>query len=760
MATKLYLGACWILVFALCGMVSAQPAPIVPPPADAPKPMAAGLVYTLDQFGKVDTAAAAQAAFEVASKQLIAAGGGVIVIPAHTVAGWTPKNTTQEEWRSPAPPAPSNKTWGVGPGVTVVDCRGGTINIITPQATGMKMTRLLDLLDGQSLPHWNYNPMLTMENTIAHGSTSYRDWLQEEVKAGKAQRFYVPTIRGVFPGMFVNAQDYSTVQRLYVQSLGYDAEKKMWFFIADTDADVAKGAMLHNKNHANVIRMDTYSHNENQTFDLMLWRHNYSQGDNYLFDARFKYMGDVHSTAGDENGVIYAGFIEPEYDSFTGKVATWNAATGELTYTGGDASANTLGSGRPIINNNPKKAITAGTVNIVRPGDWTLTANRPVVDPVYRGKTYPTTVGKDRLGNTVLQVGGLIEFSADAPITKDVIGKYFAVDVPDEVEPKSKRRRWYLIADVTVNGDGTKTIKIIRHWWGAKQASSPTLYNPENYSSDGHIKPLKYIIAPGVNAVDVSEGLPKLTNKNLIRLSPLPLAGTAFDFEVGDPIEQAIGPDPFHPIPFRSWTWDSVPGIFPAPVFDIRGYGVQRGSVLNVAGGSSSIEAQIKNAMTHGPQYNMLINFEATSNDAIVFDADVVNAALFFRQPNERAQPIRWAYEKGVKEAELTVSPKDGAMKIEATSVAIPSGVTKIGGISGGDTKANNLRGVNVAVKAGAKELAVKFAKPESDANYSVFVEPAWMTMHVVTERTPEGFTVKFSEAPGADAAVQWLLVR
>ena len=37
------------------------------------------------------------------------------------------------------------------------------------------------------------------------------------------------------------------------------------------DAGIQKGTVLHNKNHANILKLDTHSHNENQTFDLMLW---------------------------------------------------------------------------------------------------------------------------------------------------------------------------------------------------------------------------------------------------------------------------------------------------------------------------------------------------------------------------------------------------------------------------------------------------------------------------------------------------------
>ena len=38
---------------------------------------------------------------------------------------------------------------------------------------------------------------------------------------------------------------------------------------------------------------------------------------------------------------------------------------------------------------------------------------------------------------------------------------------------------------ITNDADGTKDIRIVRHWWGAKSAGSLTLYKPDNYSWDG-----------------------------------------------------------------------------------------------------------------------------------------------------------------------------------------------------------------------------------------------------------------------------------
>ncbi|MCX5661624.1 MAG: hypothetical protein NTW19_18255 [Planctomycetota bacterium] len=751
-------------------------------------PVGAGGTYSLDQFGSVGDGKAAQAAFDAAEKHIIAAGGGVLMIPIETDWNWKPKNTGQRELRTPLPPAPT-KGWREGVGMTVVDLRGNHPTVYPSGITGMTVRRVLDLRDGDSLPHWNYNPMLDLQNVVAFGSTSYHDWIQNDTEGGPDTKLQVATIRGLFPGMFITANAWSSIQRLCVKSLGYDKADHCWYIVADTTGPIKKGTILSNKNHVNVVKMETFSHNENQTFDLCLWRHNYSQGDNYLIDARFKYTGDVHSTAGDENGVIFAGFVEGHVDAFGGKVESWDPQTGELRFTAG-GKADTLGSGRPIININPSKSITAGNAWIVAPASYTDDSKESPENAVFQGKSYPTRVVPNKLGNTSLRVGGLIRLSKEAPVTADCVGRYFAVNQDDEFPKNSKVRRWYLIDSVVVNADGTKDIRIIRHWWGAKSAGSPTLYNPDNYSHEGHEVALKYIIAPGANAYDVSDALPNVGKGNMLKLAPTPFTGTDVDFAKGDPVEQAIGSDPFHPQIMRSWTWDKVPSMFPACYLDLANFGdVQRHTVMRARGGSGDIAVDAKTWWNHTTTFDRILDFQGTSQNAIVFDADVANAALQFKQPHGRAQPVVWQYgmippvdpnaatapavdadgkpvkpEKPkllpAKITSLTVSPDSGVMTLDAPAVAVPGGITKAGGLSGGEKPASNLRGINVAVKAGSKELAVKFAKPELDAEYAVFVELTWPTVRTIVTQTAEGFTVKFEAAPPADAKLHWMIVR
>ena len=722
-------------------------------------PVGTGPIYSLEQFGAISNAAVAEATFQKASSDIIAGGGGILLIPVNTPASWVPKNNTQHEFRSPAPPA-SAKNWHPGLGITVVDARGRRPVVQPPQVTGLEINRVLNLAPGESLPSWDMDPVIELKNTILRGSTSYHDWLQADVKAGADRRFYVATIRGIFPGEFLNTiYNRAGVDRLYVKSIGYDKEKKMWYLVADTPIDVQKGAILSNKNHVNSIKMDTYSHNENQTFDVWVERHNYSQGDNYIFDARNMYMGDAHSTAGDENNVLYAAFVNSDSSIFRGEVEKWDAATDELVFKHGPTGG-TLGTGRPIINLNPAKWVTNGTVNIVRPASY-IEYNKPLDNPTYHGQTYPTAVVPNKIGMGSLHMGGLIRFSADAPVTDEVVGRYFAVDEPDEYVAQTKDvRRWYLIDSVTKNADGTKDMQIIRHWWGAKSAGSPTLYKPESYSWDGHEKPLRYIIAPGANAYDVADGVnnPKRT----IRLAPTSFTGTPADFAAADPVEQAMGPDPFKPIPFRSWMWDAVPGAFPSTVFDIANAGVMRDSVLYLHWGSTDIEKEKATRYDRNPMWDKYLNFEATCNTGIKFAADTGNAAILFTQPFHE-QLLKWNYDittnRPPKVASLTVSRDTGEFSFDGGNLRV-NGSVAANGLSGDKTPARNLRGKDIVVEAGKTTVTITFANVEMDASYAVFVEQSWLGNRAITKKDATGFTIQFEKPAPADAKLDWMIVR
>ena len=147
--------------------------------------------------------------------------------------------------------------------------------------------------------------------------------------------------------------------------------------------------------------------------------------------------------------------------------------------------------------------------------------------------------------------------------------------------------------------------------------------------------------------------------------------------------------------------------------------------------------------------------------NGIVFGGDVAGAAVLLRQPTGRSQPIAWLYEDGAKKATLAVSPADGTLRFEGGAGAqVNGGVSKVSGLSGSSVMANNLRGINIPVPEGAKQMAVTFPTPEPDAHYAAFVELTWLTVKAVANRTEAGFTVKFATPPGKGDQLSWLLVR
>jgi len=693
--------------------------------------------HTLGDFGPTQTPDEAAATSVRAIKKVTAAGGGVLFLRPDAPKGWQIKNTSQEVWREPSPPAPA-KRWGYGPGATVLDTRGGTVTVHPPHMTGLRLERRFAAPEGQGSPHWDSHPMLSLSNSIVRGSTSYRDWLQADVPAGEDRRFYVRTSRGLFPGMFLNTGDHGKVSRLYVKRLGYDRQRNEPYFVADVDQNVAKGAILHNKTHTNLLRMDTYANSENQTFDVMNWRHDYSQGDSYMFEASFNYMSDVHSTAGDENGVLYAAFVRSEITPFRGRVASWSPAARELRYRAG-RYAHTLATGRPLINMNPDKWITKGRLWIRAPG------------------------------GALLGWAGTIR-SQDAPWTAEVIGRYLAIDEPDEYVPGSDAvRRWWRITHFAEK-DGVKRLSVERHWWGSKSPHGISrLYSYRNFTiHEDQPRLLRYIIAPGANVYDISEGawpgrIGGGEKSGMVRLAPGPHDGTSVDFGAGDPVEQAIGPDPFRPIPFRSWLFEKVPGAFPAPVFDIANRGpISRYAVMTVHGGSARPE-DYRNPAKPLPQlpWNQLIRIETACENGIVFDGDVANAAIQLNQPSvkrHRTQNLRW--EGKVRRIMSVTNAGDLAISGAAPLGLADKPLTQAQGLSARREKASNLRGLDTAVPEGATSVQVRFDTAERNPQYAVLVRPSWITNHAVTERTADGFTVAVDHPAPVGASLDWVIVR
>ncbi len=711
--------------------------------------------------------------------------GGVIEIPASAWSQLVNKPLPlQGLTRTPEPPA-ETKRWTTEPAVTVVSHDGKSVVVQVPPLSGMRIERPIRLADGDSLPHWGTHPAITIDSHIAYGSSSYLDWLQAPVSKGKDQRFYLPTVRGIHPGQFLNLHGGpgygGGVTRGVVKSLGYDAEKKLHYFVADTDLDHVAGAILHNKSNTGILHMLQTSNNDNQTYDVKVIRNQYSHGDTYIYYCDFNYMSNVHSAAGDENGNCYAAFIRSKEDNFRSTVDSVDWAASQLKFANSNQNVQTLGDSRPLVNLNPKKHITDGKVLIV-----TGRNEFDMPDPKmsrFEGRDYSTGLFISPLTKSLeRKFGGLIRGDKECPWTDDVVGRYFAVTEPFEKTPKGTLR-WYLITKFQANDDGTKEIEIQRFWWGAKSAGSPTLYRTENYTWDDHVRPLSYVIAPGAYVNDVSRALAggDRGGQRTLGVAPHSAMNTPVDFEKGDAIEQAIGPDPFKPQAFRVWMWEDVPGQFPAAVIDVANNGAaSRYSVLTVAGGPANLD-DVAKRHEQKPAWDNVMVVRTAATVGLNFNADFARAAILFQQPHHE-QAIHWHYgqkaeapdesgKTGITKAvaapattphvaSLTVSRSTGEFQFTGNGVQAGGAVSGVAGLSGDTKPAKNLRGKNIAVAAASATARIKFATPEADGDYAVFVEQSWLSNRAISDKTAEGFTVTFDKPAPEKSIVDWMLVR
>jgi hypothetical protein len=769
---------------------TAQPAPApevsaAAAPAAAPEPAAAapdaGLrVHVLSEFGSTATPAETEATYRRALDALTADNGGILIVPEGVPTGANLENVAR--WSHSLDPTTSSlREWTVGPGVLVVDNREGNFTLRVPQCgksnnAGITLNRTMRLPPGDSLTHWTEESVLNIENQVVHGSVNYMEWIIAPVKAGPDARFYVPTVRNLFKGMFLNLHQGpgygGQVARATVKDIGYDAAKKMHYFTALTPHDHVAGAIVQNKSHVPAMRIVNHMNAANQTFFVYNHLNQYANGDSYLFEATFDYMGNVHSMPGDENGNCYAALIHSLLNPFRGTVKAMDAGAGRLVFTGGQ-DAHTLANSRPLINLDPEKWVTAGTVVVVPP-------NRPeapydTLDErrwVYDGRSYPSRIEKNPVtGVTELIVGGLIRGDTNCPWDASLVGRFFAIDDPTEYVTghgvKPTLRRWYEIASVTVHADGTKDLQVKRYWWGAKDWNSITLYDPRNYSRDGSVTPLPYIIAPGAYVNDVSDavGRPGLSSGKppfTVGLTPSADTGSDRDFAEGDPIEQAIGADPFKPQGLRLWSFDQVPGAWPSSLIDLANFGhTARATAIAVRGGPTTLEG-CESRRERRPAFDTVISIDGASTVGLECNADFANAALLFRQPNHE-QPMKWLYDQKdgapAREAVLTVSRDAGVFSFAGGGVRV-EGAVQADGLTGDGTPARNLRGKNVPVPAGAKELAVAFPRPEADGDYAVFVEQSWLANRAVVEQTAVGFRVAFDQVAPEGAKLHWMIVR
>ncbi len=764
-------------------------------------------VCILSDYGDIASPAQAEAAYQKAAAEMLAQGGGLLIIPSYAPKAWSVVNTFQQS-RDEAPV------------ITVLDLRGGYADLIAPSIgspspsawAGQRISRTINQKD-KSLPFQGVMNLQELRNIVTHGASSYMQYSSEEVKAGENQRLYLPTIRGIYVGQFINvtggSKNYNQpYDQIYVKDLGWDKEKNLPFLVGDFKHPHPKGCIVYNKHVTGISQLESVTNSNNQTMDFQVTRRQYSQGDAFMISASMFNQGDVFTGLGDEMACIYN--CETVYDvtAFHGVVEAKDPAKDELVFKAEGAECpDKLASCRPLINMNKDKWITKSSVVVVAPEDWagmfadasvlvedgrtvdlaklaafkgekpplTTWALQPVrkVENAYKGKAYPSLIV-----DGINLLGGRIIGSPDCGWTKDVIGRYFAITDPSEcitpkdgstgyasADPKRDVCRWYQIREFSENPDGTKCIRIERIRWAACNAGAPLLFDRNNYTRDGHEKPMSYAIAPGAFVSDVGQGWvdrPYIKNEDprKIKFSVSPDKGTKFDFQPGDPIELAIGADPANPVGFRVRFHNQLPSTMEDSGVTVLNYSRCAMNDAFSIGGTGRLE-DIEAKKDKQPSFLTGINIGATANDGISFNADMVSSAILFRQPNMRPQTMKWLHHDATASTTLAVSPATGDMKISGGDLSMAgAGLQEIAGVSATGTKAANLRGIDVKVAKDSKNAEIKFAKPEPDAQYSINVQPSWLTMDSVVKKAADGFTVEFSTPAPEGGKIDWQLIR
>ncbi len=761
--------------------------------------------YYLSDFGPFATAAEAQATYEKAAADIIAKGGGLLLVPPIAPKEWAIVNTFQQNRDGQ-------------PTVTVLDLRNGYQNYILPPIgsiapagwAGQRLSRTINVKEDEpGLSSHGCYQVQEVRSMVPHGSSSYNQWIVADTPAGPDQRVYLPTARGTFVGQQLNLSDPAGFELFTVKSVGWDRDQNLPYITGDFEKPHPLGSLIWNKHVTGIMYLENSTQANTQTMDFQVTRKQYAQGDCFVVSASLFNQGDVFSGGGDEAACIYNAETVYDAQSFHSTVESKDPQSNTVVFTAaGTEHPHKLASCRALINMNEEKWITAGTVKIVAPDDWAgMFADPSILDPdgltvdlgklsayqgdkpalttwqgnpvdsltyTYQGKAYPSLIKDDNRNH----MGGRIIGSPDCGWTEAVVGRYFTVADDSEcltpndpgagyatTDPQRNVYRWYLIREFIERPDGTKAIRIERIRWAAVNAGSPLLFDKNNYTWDDHERPMKYLIAPGAWVTNVGEGWVDRTwstgtDPRKIKIVPSPDKGTPFDFEPGDPLELAVGPDPANPIGLRVRFHNQMPTTLEdAGVAVMNLSRVAMTSAFSLSG-TYSLEDAMRQKDKQ-PAFLTGLRLDSATNTGIAFNADTAEQAILFAQPHDRAQEIHWQVNDSASPVRLWVNPLDGLMHLSGRGVSLDGqGLQGITGLSGTDTRAANLRGVAVRMEEGTRRVTITFPSRETDGAYSLVVQPSWMTMDSVTRKRREGFTVEFSAPAPARATIDWQLIR
>jgi hypothetical protein len=159
------------------------------------------------------------------------------------------------------------------------------------------------------------------------------------------------------------------------------------------------------------------------------------------------------------------------------------------------------------------------------------------------------------------------------------------------------------------------------------------------------------------------------------------------------------------------------------------------------------------------------VDIKAVTSSALRVKGAVKDAALDLWSIDGNEKKLRWRLSPkvGRRITSIHADPGSGRLVLDSAGLDLSHSATlRQTGVSGTDTAAKNLRGIDVAVGQGLRELTVSFpaSRQELDGRYSVTVQPSWMTRDAVAEKTAKGFRVAFSEPAPGNAKIDWQLIR
>ena len=193
--------------------------------------------------------------------------------------------------------------------------------------------------------------------------------------------------------------------------------------------------------------------------------------------------------------------------------------------------------------------------------------------------------------------------------------------------------------------------------------------------------------------------------------------------------------------------WEDVPGAYPSAMFDIANYGAaSRYAVLNFTAARKSVEDMRRSATSKaGVGQHPRVEHGGRRGDELPGGfrrrRDPVSVQPRPRAGHQvalrpgRGQPAKQAVADRVAKA-------TGEMNFQGAGLRTNGPVSRRQGPLGRrDAGAATCAAKTWRSSEKATSIRIRFAVPEADGDYAVFVEQTWLSNRAISDKGPEGFT-------------------